>query len=91
MDNAQVFTSHAFEDYRTAMGITLTYSIFYEHAQNKLAEAFIKKIQLVTMFLVLHAQLSSNNWIHVVLYATVLLPLCPIFLITQTPLELLSG
>ena len=44
MDNAQEFRSHAFEDYFIAMGITLTYSVLYEHSQNGLAEVFIKKI-----------------------------------------------
>jgi hypothetical protein len=35
--NAQEFCSHAFEDYCVAMGITLTYSIPYEHTQDGLA------------------------------------------------------
>jgi hypothetical protein len=38
MDNAQDFWSHAFEDYCTTTGITLTHSFPYEHAQNGLAE-----------------------------------------------------
>lgn len=44
MDNALEFKSQAFEDFCTATGIELTYSVLYEHAQNGLAEAFIKKI-----------------------------------------------
>ena len=56
MDNAQEFRSHAFEDYCVANGITLTYSVPYEHAQNGLAEAYVKKIQLVARPLLLHAQ-----------------------------------
>jgi hypothetical protein len=42
MDNTLEFRSHAFEDYCTATGITLTYSAPYEHSQNRFAEAFIK-------------------------------------------------
>ena len=47
MDNALEFKSHAFEDFCPASGIELTYSAPYEHAQNGLAEAYIKKLQLV--------------------------------------------
>lgn len=44
MDNAQEFRSYALEDYCTASGINLTYSVSYKHAQNGLAEVFVKKI-----------------------------------------------
>ena len=44
MDNAGEFKSQHFEDYCMATGIELTYSVPYEHSQNGLAEAFIKKI-----------------------------------------------
>jgi hypothetical protein len=91
MDNAQEFRSHAFEDYCTATGIQLTYSVPYEHAQNGLAEAFIKKVQLITRPLLLHAHLPSDLWAHAVLHAAALLKLRPTLLNTQTPLEILSG
>jgi hypothetical protein len=87
MDNAQEFRSHAFEDYCTATGITLTYSTPYEYAQNGLAEAFVRKIQLIASNvrpLLLHANLPSNMWGHVVLHATSLLRLRPTLLNTQT-------
>ena len=48
MDNVQEFKSQHFEDYCMATGIELTYSVPYEHSQNGLAEAFIKKIQLIS-------------------------------------------
>lgn len=60
IDNALVFRSHAFEDYCTATGITLTCYVSYEHSQNGLAEAFMKKVQLFTQLLLLHAQLPSS-------------------------------
>jgi hypothetical protein len=91
MDNAKEFKSHAFEDYCIATGINLTYSVPYEHAQNGLAEAFIKKIQLVARPLLLHANMPSSLWGHAVLHAASLLKLRPTLLNTQTPQELLSG
>ena len=91
MDNAQEFRSHTFEDYCVASGINLTYSVPYEHAQNELAEAFIKKIQLVTRPLILQTNLPASMWGHAVLHATALLKLRPTLLNTQTSLELQSG
>jgi hypothetical protein len=91
MDNAQEFISHAFEEYCTATGIILTYSVPYEHSQNGLAEAFVKKIQLITRPLLLHANLPVSLWGHAVLHAATLLRLRPTLLNVQTPSEMLSG
>ena len=91
MDNALEFRSYAFEDYCVASGISLTYLVPYEHSQNGLAEAFIKKIQLVTRPLLLQAQLPSSMWGLAVLHATALLKLRPTLLNVQTPAELQSG
>ena len=91
MDNAMEFRSHVFEDYCAEMGITLTYSVSYEHSQNGLAEAFIKNVQLVTRPLLLQAQLPTSMWGHVVLHAITLLKLRPTLLNDQTPTELQSG
>ena len=91
MDNALEFKSHAFEDFCTATGIVLTYSVPYEHSQNGLAEAYIKKIQLIVRPLLFHANLASTLWGHAVLHAAVLLRLRPTLLHTQTPLEMMSG
>jgi hypothetical protein len=60
MDNAKKFRSQQFKDYCVASGITLTYAVPYEHSQNRLAEAFIKKIQLISRPLLLHAKLPSH-------------------------------
>jgi transposase InsO family protein len=59
MDNALEFKSHAFEDYCTVLGITLTYSAPYECSQNGLVEAFIKKLRLVFRPLSVHAKLPD--------------------------------
>lgn len=89
-DNALEFKSQAFEDFCAATGIELTYSIPYEHAQNGLAEAFIKKIQLIVRPLLFHANLLPKYWGHAVLHVVVLLTLRPTLLHTQTPLEIAS-
>ena len=91
IDNAGEFKSQTFEDYYVASGITLTYSIPYEHSQNGLAEAYIKKIQLVVGPMLIHAKLPSSLWGHAVLHAATLFRLRPTLLHTQTPLELVSG
>ena len=59
MDNAGEFKSQHFEDYCMATGIELTYSVPYEHSQNGLAEASIKKIQLISRPLLIQANLPS--------------------------------
>jgi transposase InsO family protein len=89
MDNAGEFKSQHFEDYCVAMGIDLTYSVPYEHFQNGLAEAFIKKIQLISRPLLLQAGLPSHLWAHAVLHAASLLKYRPTLLNNFSPLELL--
>src|ERR1700738_183164 len=73
------------------MGIALTYFVPYEHSQNGLAEAFVKKIQLITRPLLLHSNLPSDLWGHAVLHSAALLRLRPTLLNTQTPYELVAG
>ena len=91
MNNALEFRSHVFENYCTASGITLTYVAPYEHSQNGIAEAFIKKVQLITRLLIIHAKLPDSFWGHVVIHAATLLQLRPTLLNQQTPYEFLTG
>ena len=91
MDNEMEFRSHAFEDYCTALGITFTYAVLYEHSQNGLAEAFIKKLQLVSRPLLLHAKLPDSFWGHALPHAATFLWLRPTLLNHLTPFELLAG
>jgi hypothetical protein len=91
MDNTTEFKSQHFEDYCLATGIELTYSVPYEHSQNGLAEAFIKKIQLISRPLLIQAGLPSYFWAHAVLHAATLLRYRPTLLNDFSPLELLSG
>ena len=85
MDNAKGFRSQQFEDYCVASGIDLTYSVPYEHSQNDLAEAFIKKIQLITRPLLIYTNLSWYFWSHVVLHAHTLLKFRPTLLTPKCP------
>ena len=87
VDNAREFRSHTFEDYCIATGIELTYSAPYEHSQKGLAEAYIKKIQLIVRPLLIQAKLPSSMWSHAVLHVVMLLRLRPTLLQTQTPFE----
>ena len=91
MDNAKEFRSQKFEDYCVAIGISLTYAIPYEHAQNELAEAFIKKIQLISHPLLLHVKFPSSFWSHVVLHTATLLKYHPTLLNEHSSLEILIG
>ena len=91
MDNAGEFKSQHFEDYCMATGIELTYSVPYEHSQNGLAEAFIKKIQLISRPLLIQSNLPSYFWGHAVLHAATFLRYRPTLFNDFSPLELLSG
>ena len=60
MNDVLEFKFLALEDNCTASGINLTYSFSYERFQNGLAEAFIKKLQLIFRPLFLHAKLPDS-------------------------------
>ena len=91
MDNAKEFRSQHFEDYYLATRINLTYLVPYEHSQNGLAEAFIKKIQLINRPLLIHVGLPSHLRAHAVLHAATFLKYCPNLLNDFLSLGLLSG
>jgi hypothetical protein len=56
-----------------------------------LAEAFIKKIQLISRPLLIHAHLPSSFWSHAVLHAATLLRYRPTLLHEHSPFETLTG
>ena len=74
-----------------ATGIELTYFVPYEHSQNGLAEAFIKKIQLISRPMLIQANLPSYFWEQAVLYVATFLRYRPTLLNDFSPLELFSG
>ena len=91
MDNADEFRSKTFEDFCTVTGIHVTYSVPYEHSQNELAEAYIKKLQMVARPLLFHAKLPTIMWGHAILHAAALLRLCPTLLNPISSQELITG
>ena len=91
LDNTKGFRSHAFEDFCTASWIEFAYSVAYEHSYNGLAEAFVKKIQLVARPLLLHVNIPSSLWGHAILHAATLLKITLTLLNVQTPPEYLTG
>lgn len=91
INNTKEFASKSFEGYCTITGIELTYCVPYEHAQNGLAESFIKRIQLITRPLLLHANLRASMWNLTVLHAATLIHLHPSSLEIVSPHELILG
>ena len=91
MVNAGEFKSKTFKDFCTATSIHLTYSVPYEHSQNGLTEAYIKKLQMVARPLLLHAKLLATLWGHAILHAAALLRLRPTLLNPITFQQLLTG
>jgi len=91
IDNVQEFRLRSFEDYCTATEIELTYSVPYEYAQNRLTKSFIKRIQLITRPLLLHANLLSFMCGYTVLHVATLIRFRPSFLKIVSSQKLLSS
>jgi hypothetical protein len=91
MDNAKEFKYQQSKDYCEASSTSLTYLLPYEHFRNGLTEFFIKKNQLITRPLLIHAKLSSSFWSHVVLHVATLLRFHHTLLTHHSPFELTSS
>ena len=57
LDNAGEFTSKSFDDYCMSIGIEVEHLIPHVHSQNSLAEATIKRIQLIARALMMRTNL----------------------------------
>ncbi|KAK9907232.1 hypothetical protein M0R45_000963 [Rubus argutus] len=77
LDNAGEFTSKIFDDYCMSIGIDVEHPVPHVHTQNGLAEAAIKRIQMVTRTLVMRTNLPLSAWGHAVLHAAMLIRLRP--------------
>ncbi|KAK9911207.1 hypothetical protein M0R45_035128 [Rubus argutus] len=77
LDNAGEFTSKAFDDYCMSIGIDVEHPVPHVYTQNGLAEAAIKRIQMVTRTLVMRTNLPLSAWGHAVLHAAMLIRLRP--------------
>ncbi|KAM1281896.1 hypothetical protein ACFX1X_022867 [Malus domestica] len=60
LDNAGEFTSQTFDDYCMALGIDVEHPVPHVHTQNGLAEAFIKRLQLIARTLLMKTKLSVS-------------------------------
>ena len=75
LDNAGEFTSQTFDDYCMALGIDVEHPVSHVHTQNGLAEAFIKRLQLIAHTLLMKTKLSISAWGHAILHAASLVRL----------------
>jgi hypothetical protein len=91
MDNAGEFTSKAFDDYCTGMGIKVEHSVPHVHTQNGLAEALIKRIKFIARPLLQHCNLPATCWGHAVLHAAALINYRSSSYNIHSPMQLVQG
>ncbi|KAM1157655.1 hypothetical protein ACFX15_027725 [Malus domestica] len=68
LDNAGEFTSKTFDDYCMSVEVEVEYPVPHVHTQNGLAEAFIKRLQMIARSLVIHTKLPIAAWGHAILH-----------------------
>ncbi|KAM2053253.1 hypothetical protein ACFX1T_002915 [Malus domestica] len=78
LDNVCEFTSQTLDDYCMTLGIDVEHSVPRVHTQNGLAEAFIKRLQLIARTLLMKTKLPVFAWGHAILHAASLVRLRPI-------------
>lgn len=71
--------------------IEVEHPVPYVHIQNRLAEAFIKRLELIAQTLVMHAKLSISAWGYAILHLTMLVRLRPILTQPYFALQLPTG
>ncbi|KAM2233294.1 hypothetical protein EV2_012216 [Malus domestica] len=91
LDNAGEFTSQTVDDYCMALGIDIEYPVPHVHTQNGLAEAFIKRLQLIACTLLMKKQLPISAWGHVILHVASLVLLRPIANHQYSSIQLVFG
>ncbi|KAJ9544182.1 hypothetical protein OSB04_023889 [Centaurea solstitialis] len=77
LDNVGEFTSQAFDDYCMSIGIDVEHPIPYVHTQNGLAEATIKRMQMIARALVMRTNLPTSAWGYAILHAALLIRFRP--------------
>ena len=68
LDNANEFTSKAFDDYCMSIGINIEHLVAHTHSQNGLAESFIKRFQMIACPLLMKTKLPISSWRHAIYY-----------------------
>ena len=77
LDNAGEFTSKAFDDYCMSIGIDVEHHVPHVHTQNGLAEATIKRLQMVARALVMRTNMPISAWGYAILHAALLIRFRP--------------
>ena len=91
LDNAGEFISKGFYDYCMSVGIEVEHSIAHVYTQNGLAEAFIKRLQLIARPLLMRTKLPIYARGHAILHATALVHIQPTANHQQSPFQLVVG
>ena len=91
LDNAEEFTSQTFDEYCMSVGINVEHLMPHVHTQNGLAEAFIKRLQMIARTLVMRTKLPVSAWGYAILHAAMLVRLRPIATQPHSPLQLVTG
>ncbi|XP_073153898.1 uncharacterized protein [Henckelia pumila] len=91
LDNAAEFKSQAFDEYCISIWISVEHSVAHVHTQNGLAEAFIKRLQLIARPLLMRTKLSSSAWGHAIIHAASLVRIRPTNYHQYSPLQLAYG
>ena len=91
LNNAGEFLSKAFDDYCMSVGIEVEHPITHVHTQNGLAEAFIKRLQLIARPLLMRTKLPIYAWGHAILHATTLVRIQLTVNHQQSPFQLVLG
>ena len=90
LDNAGQFTSQTFDDYCMSVGIDVEHPVPYVHTQNGIAEAFIKRLQMIARTLVMRTKLPVFTWGYAILHAPMLVSLRPTATQPHSPLQLVT-
>ncbi|KAM1614644.1 hypothetical protein ACFX2K_023977 [Malus domestica] len=91
LDNAGEFTSKTFDDYCMSVGVEVEHPVPHVHTQNGLAEAFIKRLQMIARSLVIRTKLPIAAWGHAILHAAKLVRLRPVATQPFSALQLVTG
>ncbi|KAM1358219.1 hypothetical protein FF2_044719 [Malus domestica] len=91
LDNAGEFTSKTFDDYCMSIGVEVEHHVPHVHTQNGLAEAFIKRLQMIARSLVIRTKLPIAAWGHAILHAAKLVRLRPVATQPFSALQLVTG
>ena len=71
--------------------IDVEHLVPHVHTQNGLAEAFIKRLQMIARTLVMRTKLPVSAWGYAILHAAMLVRLRPIATQPHSPLQLVTG